>query len=232
MVSARLVGLKHDRIATSIALIALLAACGKPASDDAATAGDTTPQRPAGPATSAFTRGIVQLGPPLRITRCGASDTLTLTDAGGKLELARKQLSSAAQSSKELFIIATAHDATGPIAIDDVLYASPEKFDCFTDWHSFDYRATGNNPGWVAEVRGNQVKLERQGADPAEWYNATRDSTANSVRIKAGAGDDKPFELLLERRACANSVSGAYSAWSAQATVAGTVLRGCSVNGG
>jgi uncharacterized membrane protein len=226
------VGLKHDRRVKSIALIALLAACGKPASDESAAAGDTTPQRPAGPVASAFTRGIVQLGPPVRITRCGGVDTLTVADAGGKLESARKQMSGTAQSSKELFIIATAQDANGQLTLADVLYASPEKFDCFTDWQSFDYRATGNNPGWVAEVRGNQVKLERQGADPAEWYNATRDSTANSLRIKAGGSDGKPFELLLERRACANSVSGAYSAWSAQATVAGVVLKGCSVNGG
>jgi len=207
------------------------AACSKPADNEAAPATDTTHQRSSGAAASGLTRGIVQLGPPARITRCGAADTLGLADAGAKLESARRQLSGAAQSSKELFIIARAHESSGELAIDDVFYASPEKFDCFTDWQSFDYRATGNNPGWVAEVRGNQVKLERQGAEPADWYNATRDSTANGMRISATA-DGKSFELMLERRPCANSVSGAYSAWSAQVTTAGAVLKGCSVTGG
>jgi uncharacterized membrane protein len=111
-----------------------------------------------------------------------------------------------------------------------VAYTSPEKFDCFTDWQAFEYRATGNNPGWVAEVLYGHIKLERQGAAPAEWNDARKDSAAQAVRI-TGAGPTT-FQLLLERRPCVNSVSGAYSVWSAQVTTSGVVLKGCSVHGG
>ena len=221
---------------TLTALIALLGlqACSKPADESASVSGDSVAQASPGVASAGLTRAIVLLGStPPRVTRCGATDTLSLADPGRTLEAARKQLGGAAQASKELFIIARAQSpSSAQLTIDDLLYASPEKFDCFTDWRSFDYRATGNNPGWVAEVRGNHVKLERQNATPTEWNNATRDSTANGIRITASGADGKSFELLLERRGCANSVSGAYSAWSAQLTTAGTVLKGCSVNGG
>ena len=225
--------MKLERLLDARAVIALLVlcACGRQADENPATTSDTTVQDVVAVAAPRFTRGIVLLGTPARITRCGATDTIAFLDPGARLEAARAQLGAAAKASNELFIIAAARSAKpGELTIDEVLYASPEKFDCFTDWQSFDYRATGNNPGWVAEVRGDHVKLERQGAAPAEWNNATRDSTANRIRITASNGN--AFELLLERRSCANSVSGAYSAWSAQVTTAGVVLKGCSVTGG
>jgi uncharacterized membrane protein len=227
------VGLKYERLLDALTVAALLGVhgCGEQPGNAPAATSDTTAQDVVAVAEPRFTRGIVLLGTPARITRCGATDTIEFLDPGARLEAARGQLGAGAKASNELFIIAAARrEKAGELTVDEVLYASPEKFDCFTDWQSFDYRATGNNPGWVAEVRGSHVKLERQGAAPAEWNNATRDSTDNRIRVTASNGNS--FELLLERHSCANTVSGAYSAWSAQVTTAGVVLKGCSVTGG
>jgi hypothetical protein len=161
-----------------MAALIVVYGCGQQADDEPGTTSDTTVQDAVAVAEPRFTRGIVLLGTAARITRCGATDTIAFHDPGARLEAARGQLGAAAKASSELFIIAAARsEKPGELKVDEVLYASPEKFDCFTDWQSFDYRATGNNPGWVAEVRDSHVKLERQGASPAEWNNATRDST-------------------------------------------------------
>src|SRR5262245_9212642 len=236
MVPARLVGLNRKRFLQrlAIALLFSASACGGGgAASDAATAGDTVVHT-GSPTAGGLTRGIVNVAvQPARITPCSAPDTLTVKDDSGRIAAARKQLGAPAQSSTELFVIArTSSVGSNELRIDDVAYASPEKFDCFTDWQSFDFRATGNNPGWVAEVDGTHVKLERQGAAPAEWNNASRDSLADRILIHAGEGGGKQFELLLEKRRCVNSVSGAYSVWSAQVRTDGTVLKGCSVSGG
>src|SRR6185369_1701931 len=191
MVPARLVGLKTQRaFLRALGVAAGLCGCGGSAEKEPAPQAtpSAAPSAPAAPASEVF-RGIVNIAAnPVRIARCGAPDTLTVNDAGGKLAEARTHLGAPAQKATELFVIADAHKESGStLRIDDVVYTSPEKFDCFTDWQAFEYRATGNNPGWVAEVLYGHIKLERQGAAPAEWNDARKDSSAQAIRI-TGAG--------------------------------------------
>src|SRR5688572_3468688 len=92
-----------------------------------------------------------------RFVPCGSSDTLAL-DASEPLVTVMKTVADSGASA-----FAIAHLAS-PTGADTIFFATREQFECHSDWSSFRYRATGSNPGWVAEVKNSALHVRRQNA--------------------------------------------------------------------
>jgi uncharacterized membrane protein len=208
-------------VLVTLAVLAALG-CGSADRDQSKTTRDSAApvQEPPG-----LLRGLVLVrsGAP-HFVPCGRTDTLPLTAAPGVL--AELQ----ARAASPFFVVA-AGSSNRQVALDRLLYASPNRFECHADWSGFTYRATGHDPGWVAEVVGDTVILRREGDQTFRWTGARTDSTAAAVRIAAPAAGGTPVELTLQPRACRNAAARSYSAWTATLLLGAERLSGCAVPG-
>jgi len=203
-----------------------LAACSTGDAPPDANATADTLQTAAAP--SPYLRGIAIRGDTPRFVRCGTTDTLRLVDASGTMPARR-----AGDDVEAIFtIVSGSVSDDSAVTIDRVVYASADRSQCYNDWSGFDYRATGNNPGWVAEVDGSSVHLRRQGDLNFRWSGVTKDSTDGRLRFTAPAsGDAGALELVLEAEPCTDRTARTLSMWSARVRVGSDELRGCAVPG-
>jgi uncharacterized membrane protein len=177
---------------------------------------------PAADTDSRMLRGLIPAHTRSVVVPCGGTDTLQLQ--GSAVDIP-------ATDTGAVFVMLAGLRRAGQFTVEQVLYTSNERFECFTDWSGFSYRATGQSPGWVAEVAGDQVVLRREGGAAFTWSAVQKDSTADALRFRATAADGGALELTLRQQSCRNPVSGARSAWSAQLVSGVDRLTGCAVPG-
>ena len=206
------------RLASFLVISAL--ACGGAQDREAGSAASAS--APAVKADGRLLRGLIPAGTRSVIVPCGGTDTLRLQGSA---------LSLPASDTGAIFVVLAGLRSAGQFMVEQVLYTSGERFECFTDWSGFAYRATGQSPGWVAEVTGDQVVLRREGGATFTWSALQKDSTSAAVRFTATSAEGRALELTLRQQPCRNPVSGAYSAWTAQLVSGAERLTGCAVPG-
>ena len=207
-----------------LAIALLTIACERSADEADNAARDTTEM--AAVSVQTLFRGIASTGEGgLTFVPCGTTDTVALADSAHVL-----QNVTANRSAEPHFVIVAGRRGT-ELAVEEVLYATTETFECHSDWSSFEYRAAGNNPGWLIEVMGPRVQLRREGGQTTEFSLAQNDSVQGRIRILADDTSQRRLELHLQQQACRNPVTGAYSAWSARARLGPETLNGCAMIG-
>jgi uncharacterized membrane protein len=195
----------------------LLVACESSARDSAVPAQDSAPPAPA---QSDVQHGIAaRRNDRFDFVPCGATDTLRL-DASEPLASVITRLK---PDSAGAFVIARLASRTHA---DSVFYATRDRFECHADWSSFDYRATGNDPGWVAEVKNSALHIRRQGARDT----VAQITQASGPALSFSTSGTPAITLVLTWQACSQG-SGAHFGWSARLAVANTTLNGCAVRG-
>ncbi|MGH7471888.1 MAG: hypothetical protein ACRENP_28385, partial [Longimicrobiales bacterium] len=155
-----------------------------------------------------FLRGLVTHQERPTIVPCRGTDTLQLRELSPTLAGLRAPGDTGSQ-----FVVVAGQRIVDQYTVDRVLYASKDRFECFADWSGFAYRATGRNPGWLAEVVGDRLVVRREGGATFTWPNVQMDSTADRIQFTASA-DTGSVQLTLQLQPCRNPVSLAYSAWT------------------
>ncbi|MEX2282636.1 MAG: hypothetical protein WEE89_09160 [Gemmatimonadota bacterium] len=150
---------------------------------------------------------------------CGSSDTLQLDSSEPLVSI----MSAVADSGTGAFAIARLATQT---RADTVFFATRDQFECHSDWSSFEYRATGSNPGWVAEVKNSALHVRRQNARDT----IVQVSQSQGPNLMFSATDSGVVRLELAWRACRPG-NGAHHAWSATLTIGGRTFKGCAVPG-
>ena len=92
-----------------------------------------------------------------------------------------------------------------------------------------DFRATGNEPGWVLEVLGDRIVFV--GSDGAERVTVPRPAAqvdfANGETVYVAATDAHRVRVLIRERECVDSMSGDRSEASVSVEIDDRAYRGC-----
>ena len=89
------------------------------------------------------------------------------------------------------------------------------------------FLARGNEPFWSASIAGNTIVMLEPEKDSLV-INATSRVKTDSLWVWESAND---FRVRISRIGCFDSMSGAYSAFTAEVTVDGRTLSGCALAG-
>jgi uncharacterized membrane protein len=212
-------GVARMRRLQLVAALLMAAAC-RPSDDSRSTA---TSARDSTPLARATRAGLLRGH---SFVPCAGADTLQL----GELPTALANLRAPGDTGAWFVVLDVSARPDQRATVDRVHYASNERFECFADWSGFDYRATGQNPGWVAEVAGERLNLRREGGATSNWSGLQKDSTIDRVSFTAASAGGT-VQLTLHSRPCRNPVSRAYSAWTAALVSGPDRLSGCAVPG-
>ena len=185
------------------------------------------------------TRGHYVFGHEVRSLRpCGEEEALWVIDRTGLLARLHGELTPGSRPYAEVFAVVAGRvgpptdgfgaDYPGALAVEDVIYVAFEGFGCSFDWGRFIYRAQGNEPFWMAEVRSSEMRLTRPGEPDLVWTDATESSAARGVVIRS---QDPPVELHIEPEPGRDTMSGAYFGLSARLLVEGETLAGNALRG-
>lgn len=94
-----------------------------------------------------------------------------------------------------------------------------------------DFRAAGNEPGWLLEVtEGERIVLETNYGSERQTFGAPgteMDWTAERTFLRAAADDGRTLEVELERRTCQDTMSGETFPITVTVRWDGAELRGC-----
>lgn len=112
------------------------------------------------------------------------------------------------------------------IAVDRLIRAEREGFGCLDEPMSYSFRASGNEPGWRLDLRGNDIAISRMSGSATEATVKSLQFESETVVIDA---DGITIRLTEDR--CVDSMSGSIFAWSAVIELGEERLIGCAVEG-
>ena len=112
------------------------------------------------------------------------------------------------------------------VAVDRLIRAEREGFGCLDEPKSYSFRASGNEPGWRLDLRGNDLSVSRMSGSATEATVKSFQVESESVVIDA---DGVTMHLTEER--CVDSMSGSIFAWTAVVELGDEHLTGCAVEG-
>ncbi len=114
------------------------------------------------------------------------------------------------------------------VASKDILRLLPAEMNPLsTHLTDLTFLARGSEPFWSARISGNTVVVLEPERDSLV-INATSRVEADSLWVWESADD---FRVRITRIGCFDSMSGAYSAFTAELTVNGRTLSGCALAG-
>ena len=185
------------------------------------------------------TRGHYVFGHEVRSLRpCGEEEALWVIDRSGLLARLHAELTPGTEPYAEVFAMVAGRvgvptdgfgaDYPGALAVKDILYVAFEGFGCDFDWGRFIYRAQGNEPFWMVEVRSGEMRLTRPGEPDLVWTDVTESSSARGVVIRSR---NPPVELHIGPGPGRDTMSGAYFGLSARLLVEGKTLAGNALRG-
>jgi uncharacterized membrane protein len=122
-------------------------------------------------------------------------------------------------------------DYAGTLIVDEVLYVAREGFGCDFTWNAFRYRALGNEPFWSADISATSILLRRMGEDEQTWPLTQEHETGQVTGFTGDADGSDPIAVEIARKACRDSMSGAYYGYTATVRVGASILTGCALRG-
>jgi putative lipoprotein len=129
-------------------------------------------------------------------------------------------------------------DYAGSIAVVSLLHAAPESHACDEDLSGITVQASGNEPFWRLDIRDEGILLSELGSEDRLFSPATGSSEEGGLRRFRGAAEAEAgqeagasINVVIEERACRDSMSGAYFSFSARVEVDGRELVGCARRG-
>ncbi len=117
------------------------------------------------------------------------------------------------------------------LRITELIRAEREGFGCRRKLDEFLYAASGNEPGWNLEIRGDGLTMTSMTApEGAEFPPA--EILGDDSRIVVNAGEPgSGIKAVLERKRCVDSMSGARYSFAASVEVNGQQFEGCALQG-
>src|SRR5688572_9104476 len=182
-------------------LLMLSSGCASDDGQNEAAVPDTAP-RPYRAVAGLMTGMLSRTGSGLLLVECSGADTLHIADSPAGAGI---------KSDTSFFAIVRLSPGAGGPQVQDIVYQTAGRTDCFADFSTFDYRATGSNPGWVAEAAGSDLRIRRQGAADTVIQIVKRDSATSELVLSDGQAT-----LSLTKQICSSPTAGSTSALKAQ----------------
>ena len=197
-------------------LLGLFSGCSSDGGHNQTAVPDTAP-RPYRAVAGLMMGMLSRTGSDLLLVECSGADTLQLAEGTAGTEI---------RSDTQVFAIVRLSPGAGGPQVDHIAYQTAGRTDCFADFSTFDYRATGSNPGWVAEAVGSDLRIRRQGAADTVYRIVKRDSTTSELVLSGGQAT-----LSLTKQVCRSPTAGSTSALRAQLEVGDRLYSGCAIPG-
>lgn len=222
-----------------------LMGCGKNKEAEKTAAETTTTAAPAPPAVSpqeleaesglSVKRGVITITSQTRSFRaCGASVDLTLTDQlDGALDRVYADLGNKpiyAEVYGDRGDTQAGKNAPTAFNVEELLYATTTNptAACATPRGSFELLARGGEPSWSVEVHQDTMLFKQTVAPTEIKFTAVETAdTEGTVTYRAGA-DRHVLELVITQRACRDTLTNEYYAYSATVRIDKQSLNGCA----
>jgi uncharacterized membrane protein len=122
-------------------------------------------------------------------------------------------------------------DFAESLTITDLLRAEGEGFGCRLDLDGVLYIASGNEPFWRLEIRDDGMTLRTMLSPDGTEFGPPRQSGDDGITVFEADGADGVARVTLERRGCADSMSGARYEFAATAEFGASRFQGCALLG-
>jgi putative lipoprotein len=188
-------------------------------------------------------RGQFVFGHEVRsLTPCNQAESLWVIDQTGLLANLHGELAPQTKPYSDIFVAVMGRigpkpqdgfgaDYSGSVTVEEVVYAAFEGFDCDFDWNRFVYRAQGNEPFWMIEVRQEEMRLTRLGHDDITWTNFKENRTDDAAIFHAIGDGQSTVQLVVENKSSRDTMSGAYYGLSARLILDGESFTGYALRG-
>lgn len=188
-------------------------------------------------------RGMAVFGHEVRaFTPCGSGESMWAIDSSGMLWDLHQEFRASAETPAELFAVIEGRAAptpasglgaeyAGTIVVENVLYMAPEGFGCDMDWNAFQYRVSGNEPFWTIVVTFDSIVSRPLGEPERTWALLDSQADDGALRYAAGLPDQDTVSVTVERRACRDSMSGAFFGFTAIIRIGTDERSGCTLLG-
>lgn len=119
---------------------------------------------------------------------------------------------------------------TGTFILEEVLYATPpaETQGCKAPPSAFIVAARGNEPFWSVEVTEEKMTWQQPDEPKEVIVNEPQSQDSEGTVGYTGASGGHKLELYVDSEVCRDSMSGAFSAYSARAVFDGKEFKGCA----
>jgi putative lipoprotein len=233
-----------------------VAACGRDISSDTERVADSSGHAESTEATEGeplestqLLRGHLVIGHEVRSFKpCASEQDLWVMDkTGGDLTHVYETLTSGVYQDLYAVILGEVGpapsdgfgaDYAGSVAVVSLLHAAPESHACNEDLSGITVRASGNEPFWRIDIRDAGILLSELGSEDRLFSPATSSVEEGGLRrfrgtaeTVAGQAAGAPMEVVIEERACRDSMLGAYFSFAARVEVDGRELIGCARQG-
>jgi uncharacterized membrane protein len=187
-------------------------------------------------------RGLYAFGHEVRALRpCGQDDDLWVIDPSGTLQEVHGMLAGSLEGAPRVFVIATGWTGPAPtegfgaeyagaVTIDEIIYVALEGFRCDFDLTRFVFRASGNEPFWMVEVKPEGMTLSHPGRPAITWPEVALEKVGGTLVFR-GQGSDAPGVLKISPGPGYDSMSGAYHGYLAGFEVGGEKFAGVALRG-
>jgi uncharacterized membrane protein len=117
------------------------------------------------------------------------------------------------------------------LRITELVRAENEGFGCRLELDDVLFIASGNEPFWRVHIREEGISLRSMDAPGEVELSAPRMSGQPPRVVFEAQGPESGITVLLERRRCIDTMSGARYAWAADIEVDGRHFEGCAAEG-
>lgn len=112
--------------------------------------------------------------------------------------------------------------ADGALEVERINYVPNEGFGCGFDWDGVLWRATGNEPFWMAAVAEDGMTIQFAGEEAVVLPVSTQDGPVFT---------DGDTELAFEPMTCQDSMADNVFGWTVTLSVEGSTFHGCGFEG-
>lgn len=117
------------------------------------------------------------------------------------------------------------------LRITELLRAENEGFGCRLELDGMLFVASGNEPFWRLQVRENGIFMRSMESPDEVVFPAPQQRGQVPLITYTSDGADSAIQVVLEKRRCIDTMSGARFAWAATVDIDGRQLTGCAVEG-
>ena len=117
------------------------------------------------------------------------------------------------------------------LRVTELIRAENEGFGCRRELDEFLYIASGNEPGWNLEIRADGLTMKSiDSPDGIEFPPTEILSEDSRIVFDSGSGELE-IKVVLERKRCVDSMSGARYSFAATVEMNGKRYKGCALQG-
>ena len=204
--------------------------------------GELVPADPARAEQGARFRGHLVWGHESRsFTECGSGrEGWVINDAGAELVAVYEELTHGPY--QPMFVEVRGEWVGAPaegfgadfeeaLRVTELVRAEGEGFGCRLDLTDVLFAARGNEPSWSLQVREDGLSMRRMDSPDGIVFPPPQTESQPALIAYESETAQSKIRVILERRRCVDTMSGARYGWTARVDLDGMQLEGCAAEG-